>query len=629
MYLNRKYQVGGVVFTPYLPARAGSPQQSLTSAAGSTSGSKSSGSSEDQIKKEIINVLKEKGIPSDVNEFLIKTNTLLNNSSHLSDSKLFGGTEDYDMTDLIKVLSLANEVQFNKKLYDNAATNLKEENAWAEVAVDDRGNLYVVGEDGLKQITPSEYYKNKDKYAPITNSDLLSYRENNKAFDNNLLNDLSNAIGMESISKYVREIISQFGKETVEGYARKDKDAILSGYSYLMENGPDGYYKAKTSTDLRNVNRALDYIYQSLPTNMRNFLRAKTAADGGNPDTQYRDLIVRALLEHTSMEASATWDKTATEELYGKSKGSSGDDSEKNLKAYSYVERMASGQNSGLPEAFRITYKGSTVDLGIIGWNEGPIVKNEQEDPFGPGMLDYIREHAHGFNQFATQGNVQFGDQVFNKDAQSTIYYDGSTVYRVKMPSIRDINGNIMVDWEAVHTIEDVNEKIKSGSYTLDMARQFLRERDPRLYINRDGEITSSETSWFVSFDGIVANNYENNLNVDSPYVEKVSDSEKKRLKEKYENAQEFGYLNPGGDAKSRVGRYQKQGHVIIDWKNHDLYRSKVFMPITRIMAGSTEYYSANDHMDNTNQAIARQKQAQVQKEIDMGIRKTNFSNGN
>ncbi len=89
--------------------------------------------------------------------------------------------------------------------------------------------------------------------------------------------------------------------------------------------------------------------------------------------------------------------------------------------------------------------------------------------------------------------------------------------------------------------------------------------------------------------------------------------------------ANKYGYTNPTKGSSERVGRNQKEGHFIIDWKNHDLYKSKVFMPVTRELAGSSEFYPAATHMDNMNTAMARKQQVQLQKERDMGLRKFNF----
>lgn len=61
-------------------------------------------------------------------------------------------------------------------------------------------------------------------------------------------------------------------------------------------------------------------------------------------------------------------------------------------------------------------------------------------------MLDAIRHDAYGLEQAANQSTVQFGDQEFDKNSQSTIYYDGTPMYRTKMPATRNNKGEIIVD---------------------------------------------------------------------------------------------------------------------------------------------------------------------------------------
>ena len=123
MYLSRKYATGGITYTPYLPATSGYPEQK------DPSSSTASSSKDTPIKNQILSVLKENGIPSDVDSFLQQAGVFLSNSTHLSSSSLFGGTDDYDLSDLIKIQSLANKVRFNKNLYDNAAERLTDQNA--------------------------------------------------------------------------------------------------------------------------------------------------------------------------------------------------------------------------------------------------------------------------------------------------------------------------------------------------------------------------------------------------------------------------------------------------------------------------------------------------------------------
>ena len=60
MYIKRKYQVGGVVYTPYLPAQAGSPQESTSTSGGTTSSGSSPEKITGTVKKEIIDLFEKK-----------------------------------------------------------------------------------------------------------------------------------------------------------------------------------------------------------------------------------------------------------------------------------------------------------------------------------------------------------------------------------------------------------------------------------------------------------------------------------------------------------------------------------------------------------------------------------------
>jgi hypothetical protein len=107
----KSYQVGGVVYTPFVPNQA----QTTTGTSVDSSTTKSSDSNDGKltgIKKEIVDILKSNGIPSDVDMFLTKANSFLANSTSLSSMSLFGGTnDDYDLSDLVKIQKMANDVK--------------------------------------------------------------------------------------------------------------------------------------------------------------------------------------------------------------------------------------------------------------------------------------------------------------------------------------------------------------------------------------------------------------------------------------------------------------------------------------------------------------------------------------
>ena len=74
---------------------------------------------------------------------------------------LFGGTnDDYDLSDLVKIQKMANDVKWNKDRHDKAVANLDDEDAWGEVALDSRGYMYVKDQDGnLTTVSALEYAK--------------------------------------------------------------------------------------------------------------------------------------------------------------------------------------------------------------------------------------------------------------------------------------------------------------------------------------------------------------------------------------------------------------------------------------------------------------------------------------
>ena len=106
----KEYQSGGIIYTPFISSRGVTNPPTST-----TKTSSEKDKVDNTIQKEIINVLKESGIQSDVDMFLSTANSFLNKSKHLSGMSLFGGDDpEYSMTDLVTVLQLANNVKQNK-----------------------------------------------------------------------------------------------------------------------------------------------------------------------------------------------------------------------------------------------------------------------------------------------------------------------------------------------------------------------------------------------------------------------------------------------------------------------------------------------------------------------------------
>ena len=90
----KRYQNGGISYTPFF-RDAAEPTQVATQT------SKTSENKEEQlIQKEIINVLKENGLPNDVDYFLDRANSFLRKSQNLGELFVSGQSNQYDMSEL-------------------------------------------------------------------------------------------------------------------------------------------------------------------------------------------------------------------------------------------------------------------------------------------------------------------------------------------------------------------------------------------------------------------------------------------------------------------------------------------------------------------------------------------------
>lgn len=289
----QKYQYGAS-YTPISREVMGQSQ-------GEPATSPSSEKKDDKlIEQEIIKVLGENGIPTDVDYFLSQAQSFLQDSTNI-----FSGKKTNTMSQLIRLRSLANRLQHNNALYKNATDRIKVENTGSDVAISNDGNLYVYDGESVKKVTPTDYSKNPEEYQVLTNAELIHLRERDPElkFDESILHDLSNSIGMKSIMEQIIGAIKKFGTSTQKGYTVKAGGQVQRGLEALMSLGPDGLYEIETSDSkaAQDINSAIIYLYKNLNTNAKNVLRATTAAEGLNPSdvNDVTRILKEALFEHT------------------------------------------------------------------------------------------------------------------------------------------------------------------------------------------------------------------------------------------------------------------------------------------------------------------------------------------
>lgn len=615
--------MGGIAYTPYLPAKAGSPQESASTTAGSSSGSKSEKIS-GTMKAEIVDLLKQNGIPSDVSVFLKAADNFLTKSQSLSSYSIFGGeNDDYDISDLIKIQELVNEVQYNKGLRDKAFEQVTKEAAGSEVAITSSGKIYALTEDGnFTTITPKEYAENEDNYQVLTNSQLMYYRENRPelAFKTDILDDLNSTIGMESITKYLRDTIKAFGKEIEEGYTTKSK-AVNNGLKRLMEAGPDGYYLFTEESqidknDLNDINSALKYLYNGMSNNAKNLLKAKTAVEGGDPSdpNDISNLLLQALFEHTDTKQTVKFDKSASDYDPNQT-GKKGGSSSENMVKDTYLYRVAS--LNGPRKQVMLAPKGSKIaDTGLMitqGITNGAVIDSDGKR-IGNMSVDMMLQKAEAVKA-ADASKIVLGKRVLRPGEYGGVMFDSNqecnTVY---LPYTFD-GGQMIPDFDVFEKYNQLQRAI-AGKFDIPktevdrLARDLGLSTDDYNYDSSTNSLSLTKATYFLTFGAIVGSGTIDLTNDDKRFLTKLDPDEGEDYKKAYDNMIKYGSTTRK-KSDLRIGNYDSSN-------KRQFYRGILYMAMPDAYRGahlSMDEYIDRDSVNNFGRRTElREQQIAVQK---------------
>lgn len=585
-----RYQQGGIYYTPFF--RDSVIQQESTNETNSKS---KENKKEDLIQKEIINVLKENGLPNDVDYFLSKANGFLSKSQNLG--TLFdSGNSDYNMSDLIRLQSLANRIRHNNKLYENASKQIITEGSGSEVAVSNEGGLYVIDEDSnIKVINADTYHKNQDKYKVLTNSELIHLREHNPelAYNGSVLTDLSNSVGIKSIVNYVKSTISSFGtnksSNQFDRYTTKQKGQIEKGFEQLLGfDNPDGIYKVTTSTsesdqgynDAKSLEAAVNYLYRILPNNMKNVLRANAAAEGLNPNNirDVQRLLTMATIEHTTHSAENEQSLSFVGST-SKSTGSKSTGSEK----YEDLtrEQMIVTGKAVEPITLNIRNANSKVSLSITAQEYGRPMDTTKKQIGMCTIKDVMTKDPLGHN--VDLSSISFGGKALNETDVDRIVYDGlSSLTRATLPIDKtefQNTGKIVPDFNATDRFEKFIKWINDGNGVMpNSIAAKLRDLDLDIYLSDDGQWHFNDEHLFLLLNGYGSDKIVN-IDTDSGWLDKVDPGQADKIYDNY-----LRYINYGTDqpTKSMVKRTDESRSWLVSERNH-LYKGVIAMPVNDV----------------------------------------------
>ena len=580
----KSYAGGGIAYLPTTTNRG----EAASAASSSSSSSKVPG-----FADKIIDMVKSEGIDSDVNAFLNQVERTLNLANDPTGQNL-------SMREILQLARTASSVKTNYTMFKDAQKALDAEDAWGDVATDSKGYIYTWNQESnkIEKVAPSAY--NPEKQLALTNQDLLNFRWNNTdtKYNTSIITDVSKSVGMKTISTYLVDLIKKFEQSEVTGYGSKTNSEIASGLKALVNHsdtngntigdlitaGPDGLYKLTQKATIKDahIDKAINYLVQSLNNDMKHALVAKAAVEGYTPEAY----LVELLDIYTGRSITADYDATTSKAANGGEGGSSGSKIQQTL-AESYV----TGSNVVPMQMIPIAPNNSKTTLYVPAQNVQSVRLDRSGQPGQPMPIANLRtviQDSYALGNITNRGTVVFGDQLINDTQLNGLVYTGTDMYRVILP-YKVVDGkHIVPDFELQNKLNDIVENGKNQGADVTTINRYLNQECPGAQYNPETqtiELPNNRKHAFLTFGAQAASNYVD-FNTDSDYITKVNDPNV----DVYKNAVQYGYATHGKNDEKSV-EASGMGPSLFGWgTSNKIYEGMVYLPISNDLAGTLGY---------------------------------------
>lgn len=534
-------QGGTLPFTEYLPFTGGAAASDTNvPAAGGSAASTSA-----DMQKDFLKLLGGiKGLPNETAKLIESIQDIYSDASLYNNGEL--DTQTLTST-YLSTLAKTKALEFNANEFDDAKKEVIKNGGLHEFAIDETGRIVVQNKSGkIKHMTLDDYYKqgNNPEYRPLTNSNLLYYRSQTPqfAFDNSLLDVISNGVGQEKVTDMLQKALSGIGTDqlSTEGYTVRQQKNITNGINILtdlLKEGKtpedifgdkgllslDGVYKTKqlTSDQKEQIKQAASYLWKSLPANARTWLAIKSG-DTDNPQKGAHEMMLTLLFAHNKhvSDFSADIQKDLNPDGTKKSSGSEGNDKDK-INPYISMQKQEQGTystfqlNSGTSNSMLVdgTVYGSIPDTN---WN--PVGNTSMSELLSKGLSGIV-ENMYG---------LSFGNKVLSPEDLNNIMYDGGGGIMVSLPC-KIVNGAKVVNLEVLDEYNKAREEMRQlNQQDPEYQRNcgdILRQHGLYELLDSNGLPNKAVFSQFLVVNGYAVDK-GNKLFRDNNYIEEVDTSD-------------------------------------------------------------------------------------------------------
>lgn len=426
-------------------------------------------------EKDLFSMLKDvDGLPNETQAVMREIQNMYQSVSFLGTDGISGVSEIADMyaEALMKITTL----NFNKKEYDKAYTEVTKNQGLNEFAINGAGQLFAVDEDGKQQwISVSEYLNNKGKYRPFTNEELLQLRAQSPQFtyNNEMLSVINNGIGINKVAEMLRSNMRNLGtsEESISGYSAKVGKQVMQGLDVLedlqsqaaIRGGKmtlDGLYKTKTITkdQYTQAKSAINYLISTLPSNAKAILQLHSE-NAKDPKKGAFDIVQSMVF--SEMDTTYSVDNDFQENLnIDGSKKKTSDDATLQDQKLNVAEQFIRGL--GNKETFSIN-PGTNLSTQV----HSTAMQLVSTDGSGLGSNCSLQEVSEGqYNGILDWNNVVMGGKKIESYNFNKIIIRDGMVHKIDFPV--DENGNPDLRPTTLEAKKKADKLIKDAGIDID-----------------------------------------------------------------------------------------------------------------------------------------------------------------
>lgn len=595
MKLKLYQQGGGLIYTPFIPGAQS------TTATTSKSSSSNDDPKLDPLDKELISLMKDQNLlSSDIQQIYNRLIRFQKQTQRLSGLE---GTDAYRsaMPGMLQILGMVNEAKSNKEDAKEVEERMMSENAGSDIALDNYGRMYVLSDGKLDTVAISKF--DPEKHQALSNSQMLSYRENELPFDKSILSGLRNMVGMSSISKEIERMIKAIGTKEESQYitANANVKKVLSA----IADGPDGIYKLSAKERSEGLQPAWKAIYDNLPKNMQNVIRANAAVAG----TDYRDIIQDMVLRQTDTKFDVDYDSTISKAAgYDTDPNKTTKEASEQLTQNNFLQMVGNLRGSKTlvsiaPRAAKINER-AAITAPAYTWGR---VIDRNKEPIKTQSLTDALKNGWGFAAGDPQ-TVVFGNKLLKNWELSAIMFDEQSNFTAVMLPYTIDNGHYVPNFELLDKFNQLQEIIDNNPY---ISRTELQAQIDKLQLNIN-DIYNFETNTFelqntmpfISVSGIASDEILNLTDSNKKYLEHLDKDDGGHLKDYYNNMVKYGKLHPEKKAVE-IGGYSSAG-------KRSFWEGNIFIPMqsdfyAMALSGIGEYVPKANMTQYVERAAARE----------------------